>query len=489
MHVLNKPSYASWASITEPKARYLIRLWLDSLYPTTHPYWSVWPLSLSWLAQYWKLFQRPASEPDWTRPQRLALRVLVRERSPYLDGMRFRPPTGDLDNEWSRYFQGIGLDRAHLKQDLFSTLISALEATHTEESGNLASTLLTLLSELLVEGRSDRELFVRLGTGVLDPKGGREDTHRDRLLGLLEHLKGTTRQSFVVYTKVLQNHRAPSRTIARRAFELEAISDLKPGTWLAQMNDAVFVATRLESTHSLTAFAKHRMTAHAIIQEFMAKLATTGLHLEKESIVHMLPEERGLEWIHSLDVPDVQQHLESVDPAIEPTALSDALEAFVESPQTSIMVLCDAFDRQLGKEWVDPVATAYTRGLRRVLGRRLSNVLVETINRWRNVRSAGAPSWLSAVTLTPIDLSSAAAAIENAGRDTDQLLAERMRRVQRWPRNSSHERNIGPCLVIARGFRNYGVHEGALPTEYGFALGYFAKLLLHSFVACFPKVT
>lgn len=201
-------------------------------------------------------------------------------------------------------------------------------------------------------GYSDYELFVRTG-GIFDRRGNQIIPHVDRTRGLLDHLRRRPKYEFIVWTDILRGGQALSGTMSRRVAprEISSPEEWKAGNGIVRVDGMPLAIFRGESTHSITAFLNHRVRASQSLRERSTSLGITGLRLAEASLVRQLQLPGRKPWQHTPPRTTVFQNLPRPNPAIEPEAFAKAIDAVTDDPEESIHVLCDAFERQLGKHW------------------------------------------------------------------------------------------------------------------------------------------
>lgn len=488
MYVLNKSTYDAWVAIPDPGIRYWIRLWLDGLCEVTHPAWAFSPFCHSTLGGLWDLYLPSKGEEDRGRPQRRAIRDLARLHADIPDGALHPVPAGEDDAAWTAYFQSVRSGREKSRAALFSWLLPRLENGFTSVcSPELKAYLSSLIALLMFEGRSDRELFVRLGTGVVDAKKLRPGSTRERAKGLVQHLERGDSSPFLIRTAVHHKGVPLSNTLARRLASepLDGANPILEGSKLIRTADGVYAMTRCLASHSLTAFIQHRSEGWHLLRLAESRMALTGLSLHAKSEVTLESSDKPASWTHQTDTVSFTSYLPPRALDVEPEAFALSLAALKEDPEKSIALICDALNRRLGMRWELPAAERYNGSLRNALTRRVAIAVRETRDRWEKEESR--PSWLAAVPEGLFDFVAVAAAIRSSGSDADELLAERLELVAAWPVESLHVRSTLSMLTLAKGIRNREVHEKAFPRELRPVMRYLARLMIHVFAACFPR--
>lgn len=488
MQVLNREYYAAWRDIHHDGIRYWIRLWQDGFHSGSHPEWSFNPLTLTGLGLLWRLFVSQPGEPDWGRPQRHAIRILAARRAGFPDGKRFPCPTVEGDGPWNEYWSAVLAARTAFRDELFEQLLKVVVAlTDPPNFSGISETTATLAAELLLEGYSDYELFVRAG-GVFDPKGKQTLPHIERAKGLIAHLQRKPTSEFVVWTDVLRNGQMLSGTTSRRLarLELQGPEDWKGGDGFARIGDGAKAITRTLATHSITAFLDHRVSAWQRLRERATKYGLTGLALAEESSVRQLSLPDRQPWKHTLPRTTPFHYLPRPDSTIESEAFAAAIEAVNDDPEEVVRLLADAFERQLGTDWPRSAGRAYIGGLRAALARRLTTVVQETHDRWDG--HSDAPTWLGRFSQDErLDFAKVAAAIRESGQHADWLLAQRFDSVGRNSTQYFTPAWITGWLYLAKGIRNREVHAGSWPPTLRCVAAFLARVLLCVFVGSFPR--
>src|SRR5882724_3084049 len=161
MFVLNSEFYERWATCEQPVVRFWLRFWEDGLFSGTHPRWTFTPFNLSALADLWKLF-------EGRKVQRDAVKVLARLRAWMPDGEnRTYPTDAATDEEWNRFFETVKDTQTEMRKYIFAKLRSLFEIDVIEPAiWDVMKVTSALSSQLLYEGVSDHELFLRTA-GVL----------------------------------------------------------------------------------------------------------------------------------------------------------------------------------------------------------------------------------------------------------------------------------------------------------------------------------
>lgn len=325
--------------------------------------------------------------------------------------------------------------------------------------------------------------------GIFDPRRKQTVPHVDRTRGLLGHLKRRPTYEFIVWTDIVRGGQPLSRIMSRRIAPLELSS---PDEWtgrdgFVRVSGRPLAIFRGESTHSITAFLNHRVRASQSLRERSTRFGITGLRLVEDSLVRQLPLTDRKPWQHTPQRTTVFQYLPRPDPAIEPQAFAEAIDAVSDDPEETICVLCDAFERQLGKHWPKPAGRRYINDLRSALAQRLATAAQETYGRWAG--DPDAPTWLQGVVFDDrLAFLRIASEIRRSGRHADWLLAERFDLVGGHSAQYFTPAWITGWLYIAKGIRNREVHAGPWPAEVRCIAAFLAKLLLHVFVSCFPRL-
>lgn len=436
----------------------------------------------------WQLFVRAPGQPDWGRSQRRAIRALASRRSGLPDGARFLPPPGEDDNAWGTYWTGVAAEAVQFRGELFDRVKALVcSAEPHPDYQEIDRSTGVLAAEVLGMGYSDFELFVRAGTGILDPKGQRAHPHVERIRGFLEYLGRSSQGEFLVFTEVVRGGEQLSRGMARRLapLELNSLDDWRTGGGFARIEGKPVAITRCLSSHSITAFLQHRFELSEVLRSKSVKLAIPGLRLAESSQIYQLPRSSRAPWRHSLPRTTAFHYLPRPDPTIESVAFAGAIEAVEGDPEEAVRLLCDGFERQLGADWPVVVGQAYRRRLRGGLARRLLIALQET--RERRKADGSLSEWLETVSLDgPVDFASVAQAIRQSGTHADELLAQRLEAVGRDDTKYDTPAWINAWLYIARGIRNREVHAGSWPPELRRVAAFFARVLLYAFVSAFP---
>lgn len=488
MLVLESAYYEAWSQIVDPVVRYWVRLWQDGVHSGTHPEWAFSPLSIPCLGELWHLFVRVPGEPDWGRSQRRAIRTLASRRPQFPDGVRFPTPSADDDATWELYWSGVAGAAPQFRGELFER-VKALVCSGSPSSDyqDIDDSTATLAAEALGMGYSDLELFVRAGTGILDPRGQRTHPHVERVRGFLDYLSRGSRAEFLIVTEVLRSAEPLSRGMARRVAprELSSLEDWEAGSGFVRFEGKTIAISRSSASHSITGFLQHRFETSEVLRSRSVQLGIAGLRLAESTQVYQLPRSPRPPWQHSLPRTTAFQYLPRPNPATEPAAFAGAIEAVQEDPEETIRLLCDAFERQLGADWPLSAGRAYRQRVRGGLARRLLIALQET----RDRRNAGGPSpqWLEAVPFSgPVDFAEVAQAIRQSGLADDELLARRLDAVSRDDTTYRTPAWINAWLYLAKGVRNREVHAGTWPADFRRVAVFLARILLYVFVSSFP---
>jgi hypothetical protein len=488
MLVLNREYYKAWSAIGDPVPRYWIRLWQDGLHTDTPPEWTFCPLSIPCLSRLWKAFSSVPGSPDWGRPQRRAIRILAFNRRTLPDGLHFPCPTNDTNTLWDAYWQNVEEGVPTYRADLFEEARRVLSPSdilaNYVEIRNVTD---ALLAELLLRGYSEYELFVRAGTGILDPKGQRAQSHAERLQGFLDHLQRGSTSEFVVWTEILRHGQPLSQVMSRRIAGRELSSPLEwqSGMGFVRTGGRAFAVMRCAATHSITASLHHRFACTDELRSRSAKLGLPGLKLAEVSQVSLVLAPDRPSWKHSPRRTTAFRNFGRPYPIIESEAFSAALEAIDDDPEEAIHLLCDAFERQLGSAWPVPAGRSYRRSLRRSLARSLLSAIKETRERWKEDNEAR-PAWLIGLPVdVPLDFSHLARTIRSSEIHADELLAQRLELVACNNTRYLSSNSIVAWLYLARGIRNREVHSGTWPPDLRSVAWFLGRVLINTFVATF----
>jgi hypothetical protein len=174
------------------------------------------------------------------------------------------------------------------------------------------------------------------------------------------------------------------------------------------------------------------------------------------------------------------EYLQLPNPAVEAAAFAAGIEAVDDDPEETVRLLCDAFERQLGKHWLNSAARAYR-------GRCQTGIIWQVMNAVGETRKRLAPTWIGAIAkVGGIEFVQTAICIRQSGSDADWLLAERLELAARHGRQYFTPGWITGWLYLAKGIRNREVHAGSWPLELRCVAAFVARLLLHVFVSTFP---
>jgi hypothetical protein len=432
MLIFNTDYYRAWLGVEDPLIRYWIRLWQDGLHSGTHPEWTFSPLDIPCLGRFWEVFRAVPGRPDWGRSQRRAIRTLVRRRLLLADGKRFPPPPSDEDPGWGAFWRDVSRDRQELRTHLITVLRSAVCSGQqpTPDYEQIKNETSLLVAELFQKGHSEYELFQR-GAGVLDPAARRSQPHVERVRGLLNFLELDSQRDFVVCTEILQLRQTPSKTTARRLAPatLPTPQNSRAGSALVRIDDKAFAITRCFSSHDVSACLRHRFECSELLRQRSAQFGIVGLELATTSQAYLLEtsaERPPKRLTRRLTSPF--QYLPRPNPDVQPKAFSEAIEAIDDDPVATIRTLCDAFEREFGKDWPETCGMRYRAALRTELSRRLLIALNEARARRRGVE----PPWLEAVPeVGEIAFLDVAHSIRASGVHNDELLAQRFEAVGR----------------------------------------------------------
>lgn len=500
MQVLSRECYTGWRDISSDALRYWIRLWQDGFNPSTHPEWAFNPLTLSGLGRLWPLFAPVPRKRDWTQSQRHAIRVLAARRASFPDGKRFTCPTGNGDAEWDNYWMGVSDANPAFRGELYEQLSALLSSMDAPDFGAISKVTAVLVGELLLEGYSDSELWIR-AVGILDPKPtiakpsldrasrpSRTMPHLDRALGLLDHLKRKPTKEYVVWTNILRNGQPLSTVSARRVapWKLQSPEEWKGSEGFVRIDGSARAISRVISTHSLTACLNHRVSVSEHLRARSATLGIPGLGPADATSIRQLglPNTRG--WQHTVPRMKNLQHLPLPNPSIEPGPYAAAIDILHDDPEEVIRLLCDAFERKLGTHWPEPAGQAYIKRLRAVACSRLASAIGETCARWKE--DPAAPTWLGKIPRDQlIDFAQAACLIRQSGQDADYYLAEKLELAGRHGAQFGTPGLVTGWLHLAKGIRNREVHAGSWPLELRCVAAFLARLLLWVFVTVFPE--
>lgn len=490
MLVSNREYYAAWRDISSDGLRYWLRVWEDGCFSGTHPEWVFNPLTLSGLARLWPYFVKGPGERDWGKSQRHAIRVLASRRFSFPDGERFVCPKAQREQEWNDFWARVLGATEAFRAELFDRLTALLKSTDSPDYASISKTTAVLVGNLLLEGYSPRELWLRTA-GVFDTTARRRTMLPvDRALGLLSHLKRRPTKEYLVWTEILQDRTPLSNTLSRRIapLRLESPAEFKKAVGFASIGGSANVISRLNSTHSLTAFENHRTGAWACIRERSAKIGIPGLGLAEDSQVQQSDLSDRPPWRHAFPSRTAFANLPPPNPSIEPEAFMAGIEAANDDPEETVCILCDAFERALGKDWPELAGIAYIKRLPASLRRQLLSAISEMLDRWEE-NPAARPKWLETFQPDkPFDFEQVSNSIRQSGSDADLLLAERLELARH--ENALYYLTPGwvtGWLHLAKGIRNYETHNGSWPIELRCIPAFLARLLVHVFVAAFPQ--
>ena len=317
MEPLGITSYDSWVRIASSTEKYWIRCWLDGLNTTTNPVWQFSPLSLDALDRLWWIFYESNNRFDQTRMQLESVKYLAHAQL-HPDRTNFPAPTDGCDDRWETYWRKVRDSLGGFYLYAFAQL-RALVGEERVNNAELRKWTALIAAKLLCDGYSQFELYVRALTGVLDP----ENEHRgqqvlERIQGLLSHLERRPLATFVVWTVLRSSANfakgSPNRISTR---SLTAPDQFDGLTEVVKLGGTFTAASRLTTSHSISAVEQHRFEASRIVHEAMIRSRIKGLSLEDFSTALHL--ESGKSWRHAGD-----RRFLDVIPSLAPTGEAKA---------------------------------------------------------------------------------------------------------------------------------------------------------------------
>lgn len=486
MHHLFSKHYESWVQISDPYSKYFVRVWQDGLYTGTHPEWTFCPFSIPTLAKVWRVFEAPSSGSDYAKRQRKAIVSIARRRISKLDTSVFgSTPNSNSENEWRKYFSITESDTLRYRNQLFSILVDLHDRLTPIIAYEDYEDIERFSAEYAVDsmriGYSPRELYVRAGSGIIDPAGLKAtQPYKDRIAGLLEHLKQQSCKDFIVVTELTIPGVPISEGLKRKVApaELANTHDWQSGSGLVRINNRLMAITRCVSTHSITAFHQHRFECKRILRERLSVLRRANIRLSDSVTVFLVDDPGGKGWKHTHPKTHLVNHFRKLESSLDATAFVDAMESSEDEPQIAIRILCDALDRLAGKNWPEVCAAMYTKHLRRELRRRL--VIGIRVAQDRPVEKLSQPTWLQCVSDNEetIDFTRLATEIRKDKIHCDELFAKRIEAVADRNLSFSTQYDIRDFLEIARGIRNSQIHSVDWPSHLMHVACYLAKVLL-----------
>jgi hypothetical protein len=483
MHHLFSRHYESWVQIPDESAKYFVRVWQDGLYTGTHPEWSFSPLSIQTLGKLWTFFKAPFTGPDYGRAQRKAIISIARRRITDLEQCEFSvPPQSLYENDWNEYFAISEAAASRYRSRLLLKLTTLL-------SDPDQATPYTSIEEISAEyaadsmriGYTTRELYVRAGTGIIDPAGLKLSLpHPDRVAGLLKHLEQPTPKEFIVVTNLVAGGQMISNIFSKKLAEVRLTSphDCKTGSYIALVNGRLVAITRCHATHSVSAFQLHRSQCKAVLRRRLSLIRRKNAELSESANVFLLNDPLGKGWKCELPKTALTDHFHKLEHSLDADAFVEAMESCEDEPEVAIRLLCDALDRLAGKNWPELCATIYTSHLQRELRRRM--VIGIRVTKDRRLQMLQPPSWLQYVPEheETIDFKRLAAEIRKDSIHRDELFAKRMDAVVSSTVNFSSQQDIRDLLELARGLRNSEVHSVPWPGHLMYVAVFLAKVLL-----------
>jgi hypothetical protein len=486
MLVLDREYHGAWRAISSDALRYWLRVWADGCFTASHPEWGFSPLTLTGLGRLWPYFVQKPGERDWGQWQRHAIRVLASRRSSFPDGSRFRCPTGQDEHQWNEYWAHVLGATEAFRAGLFERLSALLTSTDAPDYDSILKTTTVLGGNLLLEGYSNRELWLR-ADGVFDPKATKTMAPIDRALGLLDHLKRRPTTEYLVWTDIVRNRQPLSNKLSRRIAPLAVQSpeEWSEGEGFVRIDGSTIAISRIDSTHSITAFINHRASSWVRLREQCAKFGVPALGLAEVSWARQLTLMSRPPWQYTFPRKTFD-YLPRPNPAVESTAFAAAIEATNDDPEETVRVLCDAFERQLGGRWPEPAGRAYIDCFQSGIRRLLRIAIRETQKRWEG--HSAAPKWFDELrTDEPFDFAQISSSIRNSGPDADCLFAERLELAARNATQYVTPGCVTGWLFLAKGIRNHETHHASWPLDLRCISAFVARLLVQVFVTTFPQ--
>ncbi len=486
MHHLFSQHYESWVQIPDPCAKYFIRVWQDGLYTGTHPEWSYCPMSIQTLAKMWKSFKSTSPKQDHGKPQRRALMSIARRRISDLEKAEFGAlPQSNSESQWDTYFANLESSAVRYRAALIHALTAAVSTQHQDvPHAQIEKYSAEYAIDSMRIGYTARELYVRAGTGILDPAGLKSALpHSERVAGLLSHLSEPSPKEFIVATDLVSTEGAISRALGKKLAQakLARVHDCAPGSHLADLDGRFVAVTRCYATHSVSAFQLHRSECKAILHHRLSLIRRKNINLSNSARVFLAHDPVGKGWKHTYQKTSITNHFHKLEHRLEADAFVEAMESSDDEPHVGIRIMCDALDRLAGKSWPDFCSQVYTAQLRRELRRRL--VIGIRVAQERPMQRLPSPSWLQYVTEgeQSIDFRLLASEIRRDPIHSDELFAKRIDSVLNSSLSFTTQHDIRDFLKLAKGIRNLEVHSLVWPTHLQYVAAFLSKVMLVTF--------
>jgi hypothetical protein len=481
VHHLFSKHYESWVRISDQGAKYFIRVWQDGLYSATHPEWTFFPFNQATLSVLFDLFQ-PGQENDFNRSQRREIQSLSRQNFTNCEKEIFGlPPESNSFDSWKEYFD----ECTKLSDNYWDYIRDTLVTEIQEYNGPTCHRKLNgLISEFSVEairrGFTARELYVRAGTGIIDPNGLKSSqSHMERVLGLINFIHRCDTKEYVTISKITSNKPISNRLMSQiTGLLIDSAHECPQGSHLARMNSELVAVSRAYSTHSVSAYEEHRYSCRSILHARQSSLRRTDLSLKNSSRVYLGEDVNGKGWRHDTPKSRLSDRFRKVRERIDSPSFIDALEALNDNPEKSVRLLCDIFEREFGKSWPNVCSEMYVDLVRRELRRQL--ILAINVAGNRKLETLDSPSWHEKFSNKDeyVDFMELANQIDLDDVHSDILLSERLRIIENRAYVHKTQKYITELIILAKGIRNIVVHSREIPIGIRNSIRYLAKLLL-----------
>lgn len=465
-----------------------LHVWLDGLHKGTHPAWALSPINIPALGKIWNAFQKKEGEPDFGKYQRLAIKKIALSR--HLKNDHSTPlPNLEASNEvWSDYFNNEILNINDVKQKMISWHKHAILSNTNLNIGVIRSNAQCLSSIMNLQGFSDRELFLRVNSGVIDLHNIQQKPIDKRFLDFMEYLLQPVVKTFTCWTPVLTNQPI-SRTTLNKLTKTKFTSprDLKTNKASLvilgedESKNNIYVISNHLSSHSSTAFIQHRRQSAHLLNNLSNKIRLPLALNDKTNVIDTV-KDPNKPWIYDIESIMEWKRMKFTRESI---LIPSASKYYHDYPELVIKDFCDKIERSMGLDWINELTAIYVLNLRKQLTFNLRVYIRRARKTWKET-DLGFPMWLKTISIDPKSKYKLYHLLQSCD-DTqfkNDLFISRVYQVTKgWNQNiaeKTQEEFIKSILTICKGIRNIMTHdERLLDNDLNEVLWYFLNILIY----------